>query len=423
MDNPIDILNSYISDQNKSSFADAIIACRMLNGPINDKIIIKLKRTLENMSIGEWGQCAPALINIFKRTDSEELKIDCFESIISYEIAIGNFADAQFMGWDRNAKITAIEYLSEINNNRALEAIAKGLKYNIVKDYAVDVLQNNEYGMKLLVEYIRTEENPCRASIRALLGNESDSVVEMFLKILEDKNTEFVDILAEHKNETVKNKALEILEYKKMKRNNELNADKLEHCINNDDVEIINYQTESKGRKKHKYLQRTIRQNPDNSAYFKCPFCNNTNTINDDHCRHVVYAYETVNNLVISENDLFIHSILKSISADPSKYVEDFDYFLEEYLGDQEYEDNQKIIIDIDELKEILEDKITPDVIDTVFNINGIPNTMKSIIIYSLVDDYIGGGTYYYIVSDTDLEKLYLTESMTESQTVNPERI
>jgi hypothetical protein len=56
--------------------------------------------------------------------------------------------------------------------------------------------------------------------------------------------------------------------------------------------------------------------------------------------------------------------------------------------------------------KAVLLDKISPDVLESVFKRNGVPTMMKSLLEYSLYDDYIGGGTYYYLVSDDDLMNL-----------------
>lgn len=48
---------------------------------------------------------------------------------------------------------------------------------------------------------------------------------------------------------------------------------------------------------------------------------------------------------------------------------------------------------------------------ESVINKNGISFMMKSLLEYSLYDDYIGGGTYYYLVSDDNLMNLATYQS------------
>lgn len=161
-----------------------------------------------------------------------------------------------------------------------------------------------------------------------------------------------------------------------------------------------------KGRKKIKFPHRTFREKADRSASFKCPFCSESNEVNGHNCKHVVYGYETVNYLVVCMNEEFYDVIIKLISSDPTYYVEDFEYFFEEYLDTLDFIDGQKVEIDLKAYKIVLKDRISPDVLESVINKNGIPIMMKSLLEYSLYSDYIGGGTYYYLVSDDDLINL-----------------
>jgi hypothetical protein len=145
-------------------------------------------------------------------------------------------------------------------------------------------------------------------------------------------------------------------------------------------------------------------------VYFKCPFCCKIiDAVERSLCKHVVYDYETVNYETIIMNDAFFKILLKLISSDPHRYIEDFDFYLEDNLVEIDNKNGETIQIDLDKLETILEDKISPDVLEDLIKANGIPITMKSLIEYSVVDVCMGD-TYYYIISDDDLDLSYKSQ-------------
>lgn len=187
-------------------------------------------------------------------------------------------------------------------------------------------------------------------------------------------------------------------------------------------VNIINHQlgktpalTSIRGRKKYKFPHRLIRycrEEDGGYEYIKCPFCKTINTDFEsdidrtENCEHVVYGYETVNYLEICANPAFLRVLAKLISSDPSYFIEDLEHMISKYVEMNSDVEGEELDIDLDELLQILQDEISPTVIEKVIEKNGIPIGMKSIIEYSLYDVYIGGGTYMYLVSDDDLAKL-----------------
>ncbi|MHB1154920.1 MAG: hypothetical protein ACYCWE_15250 [Eubacteriales bacterium] len=355
MGNCLDILNSFFRGEYKYYVPEIEEAFEMAGAPKNNRLIIKLKKRLESMSASEWPVYAQALVHVFADAETQALKICCFRSVLLRDDPPHSGAGPK-RSWGTEAKKTAIRYLSAMNSRRAADVIAQALKFEELNEDAARALQKTVYGRMLLSTYAGTEKDPCSAASQALPIKEP------------------ADPVLKPENEKP------------------------------EDVKIINYQPERTGRIKHKYLRRKIWQNPDGSASFRCLFCGASNTVKGERCRHAVYGYETANHSVIDADGGFLNAVIKSISADPSKFIEGFDRLLSAYLESQDTKNDRKAVIDLDGLKEILANRITPGVLDAVFEANGIPDTMKSLAVYSLDDT--SGGTYYYAVSDEDLEKM-----------------
>lgn len=410
---PFEVLISYVNDDKRYGVSDLLWANRKVEAPIGDDLILKLKNRFLELPFSEWPPFMVAFVEIFNKATTEDTKIECLKIIISADRnLIFNDADRS-MGWTTKAKEKAINYLSTINSHNALKAIASGLSDYYVSCDAANELIKSEYGLGLFLDFLNANQLPDQSVINILLNKESDQIVNTLLDML-DKNPSVSKILINHKSESVNSKAkfvLNILQEKEESRRKETAPLKPKTPLGK--IEVVKYQikkdpmiTKEKGRKKYKFLRRQIRETSDGDAYFKCPFCGERNEVYSYYCEHVVYGFETVNNSEIYRDDDFYIFLMKLISSDPSKYIEDFEYVLDDYASNLETKDESKTFIDLAGLGEILNDKISPDVIEAIFAANGIPVGIKSIVEYSLVNFYIGGGTYFYLISDDDLETL-----------------
>ncbi len=370
MGNYLDILNSFFRGEYKYYIPEIEEAFSNAGAPVKDRLIIKLKKRLESMSASEWPVYAQALVHVFADAETRAYKFCCFRSVLLRDDPLPSGVGPK-RSWGTEAKKTAIRYLSDMNSRRAADVIAQALKFEEVNADAARALQKTVYGRMLLSTYAGTGKDPCSAASQVLPIKEPAA----FVKNIKNEKPE---------TETAGNSA-------------EKHACLIE-------AEIINYQPERTGRIKHYYLRRKIWKNPDGSATFRCLFCGAENTVKGERCRHAVYGYETARHSVIDSGGGFLNAVIKSISADPSKFIERFDCLLSAYLESQDTKNDRKTVIDLDGLKEILENRITPGVLDAVFEVNGIPDTMKSLVVYSFDDT--SGGIYYYAVSDEDLEKM-----------------
>ena len=408
INNPLDILYSFANSEDTYYLPEVLSAIEEIESPIDDGLMVKLKKLLETETGRNRPETLLVLLLACQKATTDKLKIDCLASVVSYDRHQLNYTYAEQC---IQAKKDAIKYLEIHNSNKALEAIASGLSQLRVSSDASMVLVKSEYGINLLLDYIKSSNNPNPDAVDVLLNNETEQVVKVFLDLL-DENVTMAKKLVSHQNESIRIKANQIMSLQQeatMESNKDIEY-KLE--IPREVVRLINLLKKEpvlaaiKGRKKIKFPHRTFREKADRSASFKCPFCSESNEVNGHNCKHVVYGYETVNYLVVCVNEDFLDVIIKLISSDPTYYVEDLEYFLEEYLDTLDFMDGEKVEIDLKAYKIVLKDRISPDVLESVINKNGIPIMMKSLLEYSLYSDYIGGGTYYYLVSDDDLINL-----------------
>lgn len=134
-----------------------------------------------------------------------------------------------------------------------------------------------------------------------------------------------------------------------------------------------------KGRIRRKYLRRKLRRAKDGTGYFTCTFCGFTNRTDGVPCSHVVYAWDGDNLRVTAADAGFLNSVKRQAGGVPA-YAGDFDGVMPADIGSEDA-------------------KITPGVLDAVFELCGIPDPMKSLTCFT------DGRIFYYTLPDEDLEK------------------
>lgn len=412
--NPYEVLNSIANGENKYHVSELLFASSKLDGLIEDELIISLKNHLESLSGSEGATSAMALANIFQKASSEDVRIECLAIIISNNKIYSGTGPVQINKWRTKAKETAIKHLSIYKNStKAQDAISKGLHDFFVSSSAARALVQTDYGTSLVLQYIRTNPSLLEFTINAIRDIDTPNIVEELLWLL-DSNPKIAELLAQHINPEVKDKAVCILNAEKEKENekrqqilsNQDNQIEREYVIPNFQLEVDLKQESHSRRKKSKFPRRIIKENTMSAeAYFKCPFCHEQNVVNQYYCDHVVYGYETVNYEILYKDENFFRILITCLSANPYQCIDDLKYLLDEYADEHFSNDNRIVKISINDLKIILDKTISPDVIDKIFSVNGIPKSIRSITEYSSVNYYIGGGTYIYVLSDDDLER------------------
>lgn len=404
----LEILQSFANFEDKYFESEIIFATDEIEKPVDDQLVIGLMNRLEEMSFEDWPKVAFAIVEVFQNATTDKMKTDSLASIISYNTKLRLSQIDSQLGWTEKAKKAAIKYLALQNSREALDAIAKGLSQHMISSDAAEVLVQSEYGIECLTEYIKENGELSHDAINVLARKESERIAKFVLDLLDQKPRWYTNFL-HHSNESIRAKAESIFSGIRVKAAAEF-VDEDE--ISLESVKIINYQdgnarveTVIKGRKKTRFPHRNIRERSDGLAFFKCPFCSNLNEVYGDYCEHVVYVYETENGYAFTNNDQFLDTIIKLISSDPSVYIDDFEGSVEEYVSRLNYSIGQQVVIDLDAYRQILEDQISPSVIDSVIESNGLPNKMRSLTEYSITN-FLGDGIYYYLISDEDLGNL-----------------